>query len=174
MEINQQCYYKNIFSISDILLSPPCDKIRLWYSHRETQLWGAIVGDALGVPVEFHSRAERKKNPVAGMRGEGTFNLPPGSWSDDSSLMLCTVEGLLDGFSTESIGRLFIRWLKDGYWTPFGYAFDVGYTTAKSVKRLEGGIEPELAGGTDERDNGNGSLPSLRQLILARIPIQQA
>ena len=122
-------------------------------------LWGAIVGDALGVPVEFHSRAERKKDPVTGMRGEGTFNLPPGSWSDDSSLMLCTVEGLLDGFSTESIGRLFVRWLKDGYWTPFGYAFDVGYTTAKSIKKVEGGdIEPELAGGTDERDNGNGSL----------------
>ncbi|MCX5808187.1 MAG: ADP-ribosylglycohydrolase family protein [Proteobacteria bacterium] len=121
-------------------------------------LWGAIVGDALGVPVEFHSRAERKKDPVTGMRGEGTFNLPPGSWSDDSSLMLCTAEGLLDGFNLGNIGRLFVRWLKDGYWTPFGYAFDVGYTTAKSIKRMEGGIDPEFAGGTDERDNGNGSL----------------
>lgn len=107
-------------------------------------LWGAIVGDALGVPVEFQGRAERKKDPATGMRGNGTFNLPPGSWSDDSSLMLCTVEGLLDGFNPGNIGRLFIRWLKDGYWTPFGYAFDVGHTTAKSVKRLEGGIEPEL------------------------------
>ncbi|MBP8699838.1 MAG: ADP-ribosylglycohydrolase family protein, partial [Syntrophorhabdaceae bacterium] len=58
-------------------------------------LWGAIVGDALGVPVEFQSRAERKKDPVTGMRKGGTFNLPAGSWSDDSSLMLCTVEGLL-------------------------------------------------------------------------------
>ena len=129
-------------------------------------LWGAVVGDSLGVPVEFHSRAERKKDPVTGMRGEGTFNLPPGSWSDDSSLMLCTVEGLLDGFNTGNIGRLFVRWLKDGYWTPFGYAFDVGYTTAKSIKKMEEGVEPELAGGMDERDNGNGSLMRILPVAL--------
>jgi len=121
-------------------------------------LWGAIVGDALGVPVEFQSRAERKKDPVTGMRGKGTFNLPAGSWSDDSSLMLCTVEGLLGGLDTGNISRLFVRWLKDGYWTPFGYAFDVGHTTAKAIKMIDSGIEPELAGGNEERDNGNGSL----------------
>lgn len=32
-------------------------------------LWGAIIGDALGVPVEFKSRAERKMDSVTGMRG---------------------------------------------------------------------------------------------------------
>lgn len=62
-------------------------------------LWGAIVGDALGVPVEFKSREERKKDPVTDMRGYGTFNQPPDIWSDDSSLMLCTAESLLDGFN---------------------------------------------------------------------------
>jgi ADP-ribosylglycohydrolase len=27
-------------------------------------LWGAVVGDALGVPVEFTRRAERQRDPV--------------------------------------------------------------------------------------------------------------
>jgi len=81
-------------------------------------LWGAIIGDALGVPVEFKSREEVRRNPIAGMRGYGTFSLPPGSWSDDSSLLLCSVESLLDGFDTNSMGELFIRWLTEGYWTP--------------------------------------------------------
>ncbi len=51
-------------------------------------LWGAIIGDALGVPVEFVSREEVRRNPITGMRGYGTFNLPPGTWSMIPSLLL--------------------------------------------------------------------------------------
>ena len=35
---------------------------------------GLIVGDALGVPVEFMSRTELMKNPVTGMREYGTHH----------------------------------------------------------------------------------------------------
>mgnify|MGYP002682073547 FL=1 len=121
-------------------------------------LWGAITGDALGVPVEFKSRQEVRRNPVATMRGYGTFNLPPGSWSDDSSLMLCTTESLLNGFDTGLMGKLFIRWLSDAYWTPWGDVFDVGGATHSAIKRMIRGIPPEEAGVDNERDNGNGSL----------------
>ena len=31
-------------------------------------LWGSLVGDALGVPVEFQSRAERMCTPPSGQR----------------------------------------------------------------------------------------------------------
>jgi ADP-ribosylglycohydrolase len=34
-------------------------------------LMGVCVGDALGVPVEFTSRAERLKSPVTSMLGYG-------------------------------------------------------------------------------------------------------
>jgi len=57
-------------------------------------LWGAIIGDALGVPVEFTSRESCRRNPGTGMRGYGTHHQPLGTWSDDSSLLLCTVEAL--------------------------------------------------------------------------------
>lgn len=99
-------------------------------------LWGAVIGDALGVPVEFLSRQEVRTNPITGMRGYGTFNLPPGSWSDDSSLLLCTTESLLDGFDTDRMGELFIRWLTEGYWTPQGTTFDVGKSTMASIGRM--------------------------------------
>lgn len=121
-------------------------------------LWGAVVGDALGVPVEFQGREERKKDPVADMRGYGTFNKPPGTWSDDSSLMLCSVESLLDGFDTNRMGELFVRWMKDGYWTPQGVVFDIGNATRSSIQRMMSGTDPEAAGGDSEHDNGNGSL----------------
>ena len=35
-------------------------------------LWGSVIGDALGVPVEFSTRAERDRDPVQGVRGYGT------------------------------------------------------------------------------------------------------
>ena len=39
-------------------------------------IFGLIIGDALGVPVEFLSREEMKLNPVIGMRAYGTHNQP--------------------------------------------------------------------------------------------------
>ncbi|MGE5454497.1 MAG: ADP-ribosylglycohydrolase family protein, partial [Methylocystaceae bacterium] len=89
-------------------------------------LYGVLVGDALGLPVQFLSQTEIIKHPVTGMRGYGTFNLPPGSWSDDGSLTLCLAASLteVDGYDPADVGRRFIKWYDQGYLTPFGYAYD--------------------------------------------------
>src|SRR5512136_1977694 len=66
---------------------------------------GVVVGDALGLPVQFEGRLQRKMRPVTGMEGWGAFNMPPGSWSDDSSLTLCLAESLCQaGFDPEDAG----------------------------------------------------------------------
>ena len=54
-------------------------------------LIGLAVGDALGVPVEFVSRSALLKHPITEMRGYGTHNQPPGTWSDDTSLTYCQI-----------------------------------------------------------------------------------
>lgn len=51
-------------------------------------MMGLVVGDALGVPVEFSSREEREQDPVKEMRGYGTYPVAKGSWSDDSSMAI--------------------------------------------------------------------------------------
>ena len=38
-------------------------------------IMGLVIGDALGVPVEFVSRDELKETPVTDMIGYGTHNL---------------------------------------------------------------------------------------------------
>lgn len=129
-------------------------------------LWGAVIGDALGVPVEFTSRKERKRDPVVDMRGYGTHHQPPGTWSDDSSLMLCTVESLLNGFDPKDMGQRFVRWYREGLWTPWGKVFDIGGTTRRAVGRLERGVDPESAGDSDESSNGNGSLMRILPIAL--------
>jgi ADP-ribosyl-[dinitrogen reductase] hydrolase len=135
-------------------------------------LWGAIVGDALGVPVESRSREERKADPVTDMREYGVNHQPGGTWSDDGSLILCTVESLIGGYDTTRMGRLFLRWLNEGYWTPWGNAFGVGMTTRAAIRRMAEGSFPEQAGGTGEEDNGNGSLMRILPVgvYISRLP----
>lgn len=132
---------------------------------------GVCVGDALGLPVQFASRKDRKKKPVTDMIGYGVFNLPPGSWSDDSSLTLCLVDAIIQVYPTQKdqllkqVAANFCRWYTEGYWTPYQRAYDIGGATRKAVERLRKGVSPKESGGTSEYSNGNGSL--MRILPLA-------
>jgi ADP-ribosylglycohydrolase len=128
-------------------------------------LFGVAVGDALGVPAEFKSRHEMRKNPVTDMTGYGTYQVPAGTWSDDSSLTFCLAEALTREFDLNIIGAHFVQWLRRGYWSARGVVFDVGITTRIAINRIEKGMAPELAGGADEYDNGNGALMRIAPLL---------
>lgn len=64
------------------------------YSKVAASIYGTAVGDAIGVPVQFKDRGDRKQRPVTDMKGYETFNLPEGSWSDDTSMTLCLADSL--------------------------------------------------------------------------------
>lgn len=131
-----------------------------------TILLGAAIGDALGVPVEFKPRIYFKENPVINMREFGTHNQPKGTWSDDTSLMLCLAESIVEGLDLQKLAQKFIGWKNDNYWTARGWVFDIGIGSRMAIERLENGTPPELAGGYDEMDNGNGSLMRILPLVL--------
>lgn len=135
----------------------------------ERLLLAIAVGDALGVPVEFESRYNRQVDPVTGMRGYGTFNQPPGTWSDDFSLTAATVESFIQTgpkqIDIEDLGRRFKNWLDFDYWAVDG-VFDVGIATRAAIERITKGCRAEKAGGEDEFDNGNGALMRILPLLL--------
>jgi ADP-ribosyl-[dinitrogen reductase] hydrolase len=87
-------------------------------------LFGVAVADALGVPVEFKSRKTLQQNPVTDMMGFGTHHVPPGTFSDDSSLTFCLAEALTQGFDLNVIAQNFVKWYHEDYWTPRGTVFD--------------------------------------------------
>ena len=128
-------------------------------------LLGISVGDALGVPVEFKPRFWLKENPVTDMIGYGTYNLPAGTFSDDSSLTFCLAEALTQEFNLQTVANYFVDWAYDNFWTPHGTVFDIGIATSQAISRLKNGIDPELAGGFDELSNGNGSLMRILPLV---------
>lgn len=123
---------------------------------------GLVIGDALGVPVEFKSREELKENPVTDMIGYGTHNQPAGTWSDDSSMVIATMEWLSEVENAVTDYTLlmdkFSNWLTYGNYTPYGHTFDCGISTRRAIISYGNGIEPLQCGGKSELENGNGSL----------------
>lgn len=134
-------------------------------------MMGLIVGDALGVPVQFMSRGairDRAKGPVTGMESGGVFNTPAGTWSDDSSMALATMEsirrkGCVD---PEDIMQNFVKWLYGGEFTPFEKAFDQGNTCVMAISKFAETADWQNCGRTGESANGNGALMRILPVCL--------
>ena len=123
-------------------------------------VFGVVVGDALGYSVQFEDRATVAQHPVTDMRGNGTFHLPAGSWTDDSSLTLALLDsiGKTGKLDLKHIMNNFADWLENGAFTPYGEAFDVGRGTFRAIRGYIHRDNPRQCGSYDERNNGNGSL----------------
>lgn len=136
-------------------------------------LFGTAVADALGVPVEFKEFYEISVKQVNSNYAEepkrnegfGTWNKPVGTFSDDTSMMLCTAAFLSgDDMDLNHLMDLFVKWFRNGYLTADGDCFDIGLCTLKALTTYEHTKNWKQAGQHTERDNGNGSL--MRILIL--------
>ena len=129
---------------------------------------GHAVGDALGVPVEFCSREDLAEIPVTDMMGYGTYDVPAGAWSDDTSMSLCALAALShENWSWKEIMDNFVEWLERGEYTSMGEAFDVGRTCLKSILRYcKGEADALHCGQNGEQANGNGSLMRIHPFVL--------
>ena len=133
-------------------------------------IYGFIVGDALGVPVEFSYRFVLEKDPVRDMREFGTHFQPKGTWSDDSSMMIATIDSLIckNGYNINDsfydMADKFVSWYKDRKYTPHNEVFDIGGATRKALNNYINNRD-KLCGCGEISDNGNGSL--MRILPLA-------
>lgn len=131
---------------------------------------GLVVGDVLGVPVEFSGKYEREQDQVKDLREYGTHNQPKGTWSDDSSMTIATMTSIVNksGIDYEDIMDEFINWCcHDKHTNSDDGMFDIGNTTDRALTRYRNGTPALECGGTRGRDNGNGSL--MRILPLAYI-----
>jgi ADP-ribosyl-[dinitrogen reductase] hydrolase len=135
-------------------------------------LYGLLIGDALGVPYEFHLASAIPPRELIDMTPPARFrrshaSVKPGTWSDDGALALCLLDSLIekDGLDLENLATKFLRWGGDGYMAVDGHVFDMGNQTSRALENLKSGMSPVTAGPSDERSNGNGSL--MRALPLA-------
>lgn len=119
-------------------------------------LWGLIVGDCLGSPIQF--KPPRKDGEfLTEMEPCACFNTPAGYWTDDGSMSLCIIDSVNrnKGYDLRDIAETFHRWYRDGYLSSLDHAFDVGCTTAQSIMRFA--AQGTLVNG-GQLNAGNGSL----------------
>lgn len=123
-------------------------------------LLGLAAGDALGTTLEF--KAPGTFEPLTDMVGGGPFRLPPGAWTDDTSMALCLAESLVEcgGFDAADQMERYIRWWREGHLSSTGFCFDIGGTTAYALQAYIRTEDP-FSGSTSPRAAGNGSLMRL-------------
>ncbi len=136
-------------------------------------LWGLLVGDALGVPYEFHlpstlpPRQALEMTPPPGF-ARAHLGTPPGTWSDDGAHALCLLASLLHcrKLDLEDLMRRMVNWYEHGYLAVDGRVFDVGIQTGKALGEYRRGVPALEAGPAGEQDNGNGALMRVMPLAL--------
>ena len=98
---------------------------------------GTAIGDALFAPIEFSSKTYHKW--IDKMVGGGAWGLPAGYYTDDSSMMLCIMQGYLDDpkHYTKSIATAFVKWWEDGLWSSTGRCFDIGGSCSSGLRKFK-------------------------------------
>lgn len=156
-------------------------------------LFGLSICDALGGPVEFQARGTFPL--ITELRPNQNFSLPPGCFTDDTSMALCLAQSLIDShgmFDAQDQVRKYIAWYRDGYMSsvPERGCFDIGLGTRAVLEDWEAHfkeqeceeVEPEAARARvvmdegqevvdsrfgQERYCGNGSLMRVVPIALA-------
>ena len=131
-------------------------------------MFGLAIADAVGVPAEFKSRESLKRRPITDMVGYGTHSQPPGTWSDDSSMAIATMDSINEcgTIDYDDIMKKYVEWVDESKYTATGDFFDIGITTSSAILRYKRGASPVNCGEKGVNSNGNGSLMRILPVVL--------
>jgi ADP-ribosylglycohydrolase len=136
-------------------------------------IWGLLVGDAVGVPYEFHYSDELKDLSYIDIKPPETFkrsykNIPIGVWSDDGAQALCLLDTLTtcNSMDIDDFATRLLKWYDDGYLAVDNMVFDVGIQTAEAIRAFKSGVLAKDAGFVRPEGKGNGSLMRVLPLAL--------
>jgi ADP-ribosylglycohydrolase len=131
-------------------------------------MFGAMLGDALGVPHEFKSEHAINRTfvdrPTQIDPEYKTYGVPLGVYSDDFSQMLCVDAHFHDGkMNVEAFYADLLQWRKGKYWVS-GQKFDEGMQTASQLAHYSRKGEIRIH---EPRASGNGSLMRILPIAFA-------
>ncbi len=130
---------------------------------------GHAIGDAMGVPTEFCLREKLLEKPVTKMISSDIVGEPAGTWSDDTSMEIATIDSFIDKgyFDYHDIMSRWVDWIDKAKYTANDRVFDVGRTCLGAIRRFkEDGINPIECGLNNINTNGNGSLMRILPVAL--------
>lgn len=115
-------------------------------------LYGLLIGDAVGVPYEFHQPENIPPFEQIDMQPPPDFQrahrgVPIGTWSDDGAQALCLLASLehCGHLDLNDLARRFINWQNVGYMAVDYQVFDIGIQTGVMLrerhKQIEAGVD---------------------------------
>lgn len=163
--INQQKNIENNKKTFDNLLFLNENKSNQIFQSFFGSIFGAITGDALGAPLEFQERGSLPllENFSIG----GAHNVSKGEWTDDSSMMLCLMQSIIDNgqnFDLHDQIKNYLKWYKKGFLCTRSSCFDIGISTRNALDHYH--IFNDFKPSNEEHLSGNGSI-----MRLAPVPL---
>lgn len=136
-------------------------------------IYGLLLGDAMGVPYEFHAAKDIPAwddidfVPPAGF-DHSYPHIAPGTWSDDGAQALCLLDSLITcgRFDLTDLANRLLCWVDEGFWAINNHVFDCGIQTMTSLRAYAAGMPPEQSGFQIPDGKGNGSLMRVLPLAL--------
>ena len=124
-------------------------------------LMGFAIGDALGIPLEKKSREELLDNPVTKMLGGGIYDLKPGTWSTNTSLVIATIDSINNKSTIDlnDIALNFVACKNHGHYTPFNEVYNLSENCRQAIDIYdEERCDPISCGSLELEDNDYSSL----------------
>jgi len=94
---------------------------------------GLAIGDAMGATLQF--RKPGQFAAISDLQGGGHWQLPRGAWTDDTAMMLCAAQSLLERECCDTADQLrhYRRWQQDGVLSSTGECIGITAAVARSL-----------------------------------------
>lgn len=137
-------------------------------------LMGFVIGDAMGIPLKNKSREELLAKPVTKMLSNETYNLPEGTWGENTSLLISTIDSInaKNTIDLYDMTLKFSAFINHAQYTADHEVFAINQTTLSAITMFQENIvEPSIEGISSDTAIDNGAL--VRILPLAYYSIEK-
>lgn len=157
-----------MLSLVELLLN--YSKVTYFHPAMTGSLLGYMVGDAAGLPFDGRTREEMRKSPMkkGELIGYKCHNVPPGTWSGTSGLMLATMKSVMDqqnSLDADDLMKKYTDWYDNGKYTAFGKQLICDPAVESAIHAYKEGTHAHLCGMNHDASDSCGAL--IRTLPLA-------
>lgn len=97
---------------------------------------GLAIGDAFGLPFEYVTRSDLRRNPVTDWSEGGKYGQKMGTWSDITSMSMATLESLCEKreIDPDDVFQKFLIWKAEDDYTPHEEVVRMDDAVVKALK----------------------------------------
>lgn len=118
-------------------------------------IYGFAIGDAIGTPYEGYRRRVLQNTKIVPMKSGGFYQKEAGTFSDDSSLMLATLDSIArcKEIDFDDLMKSYLNWFFEGKYTTEEKSFGIKEVVFNAINKYKNGIDAILCGDDFEENS---------------------